>query len=102
MSRATLVSDTVNGARMLPGVIIKDLPCTIQPGRERRLGSAAKPAGVNTVSSDSMPAWSLYAKPTVRVQNGDAITDDLGRRFIVSTVYETPFGVVCDMDNDAP
>ena len=100
--RGVETNDPTNGARMVATAIITAMSCTIQPGRVRHLGSSADPAGVASASTDDMSAWKMQCAPPVRILRNDTIVDDIGRDFIVSTVYETAYGSDLTMRPVAP
>ena len=90
--RGVETTDATNGTRLVATAIITGMACTVQPGRVRHLGSSADPAGVSSASTDDMSAWKMQCAPPVRILAADTIVDDIGRKFIVSTSYETAYG----------
>lgn len=90
--RASVVSDSNDGARMVPTAIITNMTCSINPGRDRHVPSAGQPSGIPTLSTNEMTSWTLLCRPPVRIMKGDTVVDDLGRQYIVGPVDETAFG----------
>jgi len=97
VSRSAKVSDPANGARMVSQPIATNLLADIQINASRTIAGSNAPQGVNLVSPDTMPTWTLFCKQKVRIIKNDAVVDDLLRSFVVLAVYETPFGIQADM-----